>query len=293
MSSGSPPGWRCGGWRWRPPRSPRRRAGPRAARPTWASSRRRRSAGSAGRPRSRPPAGAGRAGSRSWPPSARAPRSPRWWRSARARRSPGGSRWRARRGTPGTPRAGCRACAARDRVGVRVHEADGHGEDAAPAQPLGHAARLVLVELADDAAGVVEPLRDLEPVAAPDVRRRDVAVGVPQLLLPAAADLDHVAEAAGRDQRGRGEVARDQRVGGHGRAVGEDLDVVQVDSDCSTPRRTPSIGSGVDAVLAIDICPLASSKTQTSVNVPPTSTATRLVLMDDLPAAKRASDLPL
>ena len=42
----------------------------------------------------------------------------------------------------------------------------------------------------------------------------------------------------------------------------------------STPASTPSSGSEVDGTLATRISSLSSSSTQTSVNVPPTSTAT-------------------
>ena len=42
----------------------------------------------------------------------------------------------------------------------------------------------------------------------------------------------------------------------------------------STPASTPSSGSDVDGTLATRMSPLSSSSTQTSVNVPPTSTAT-------------------
>ena len=41
-----------------------------------------------------------------------------------------------------------------------------------------------------------------------------------------------------------------------------------------TPVITPSIGSAVEATLATSSSPLAWSRTHTSVNVPPTSTAT-------------------
>ena len=48
----------------------------------------------------------------------------------------------------------------------------------------------------------------------------------------------------------------------------------------STPFMTAIIGSlGVDGTLVTRICFVSSSKMQTSVNVPPTSTATRTVLI--------------
>jgi hypothetical protein len=47
-------------------------------------------------------------------------------------------------------------------------------------------ARALLVERLDDSARVVDALGDLEAVAAADVRRRDVLVGVPEVVLRAA-----------------------------------------------------------------------------------------------------------
>ena len=138
------------------------------------------------------------------------------------------------------------------RVGVRVDEADGDGLDAALAQDRGDAARALLVDGLEHLAVVPHPLAHLEAVAAADVRRRDVLVGVPEVFLRAAADLDHVAEALGRDHGRAREVARDQRVRGHGRAVRED-DRRRAGRRSAAPRTpsiTASIGSaGVDGHL--------------------------------------------
>src|SRR5690348_7470382 len=51
---------------------------------------------------------------------------------------------------------------------------------------------------------------------------------------------------------------------------------------CSTPAITPSIGSSVEATFATSSSPLAWSSTQTSVNVPPTSTATTRFVADPI-----------
>jgi hypothetical protein len=91
-------------------------------------------------------------------------------------------------------------------------------------------ARGLLVELLDDLAGLVDPLADLEPVAAPDVRRGVVGVGVPEVVAGAAADLDHVAEALRRHHRRGRQPARDERVRGDGRAVAEERHVGEVDA---------------------------------------------------------------
>jgi hypothetical protein len=75
----------------------------------------------------------------------------------------------------------------------------------------------------------VDALGQLEAVAAADVGRRDVLVGVPQVVAGAAPDLDDVPEAAGRHQRRRREAPRDERVRRDGRAVGEQRDVAEVE----------------------------------------------------------------
>ena len=72
-----------------------------------------------------------------------------------------------------------------------------------------------------------------------------------------------------------GRLPRDQRVRGHGGAVREEHDVAQVDARPRRRRRTtPSIGSAVEGTLRPRSSPPSSSRTQMSVNVPPTSTAT-------------------
>ena len=115
-------------------------------------------------------------------------------------------------------------------VGVGVDEADGDRLDLAAAQDPGDAARVVLVQRLDDVAGVVDALAHLEAVAAAHVRRRDVLVGVPEVVLRPAPDLDHVAEPRRRHHRDLREAAREERVRGDRRAVREEADLVQVDA---------------------------------------------------------------
>ena len=115
-------------------------------------------------------------------------------------------------------------------VGVGVDEADGHRLDLAAAQDPGDAPRVGLVQRLDDVAAVVDTLAHLEAVAAAHVRRRDVLVGVPEVFLRPAPDLDHVAEPRRRHHRDLRETAREERVRGHRRAVREEADLVQVDA---------------------------------------------------------------
>ncbi len=105
-----------------------------------------------------------------------------------------------------------------------------------------------LVERLQDVAGVVDPLRYLEAVPAADRRRGDILVRVPEILLRAAPDLDHVAEPLRRDHCGRGVRARDQRVRRHRRAVREEGDLRQVDSRRLDPphHAVDRIGRGRD-----------------------------------------------
>ena len=129
------------------------------------------------------------------------------------------------------------------RVRVRVDEADGHRLDSAAPQNGSDLARHALVERGHHLAGVIDPLGHLEAVTAADVRRRDIGVGVPQVCLRAAADLDHVAKVLRRHHRRRREVARDQRVRGHGGPVREQHDVAQVDA-----RVDDACNHGIDRV---------------------------------------------
>lgn len=115
------------------------------------------------------------------------------------------------------------------RVGVGVDEAHGDGLDLALLEEPGDLAGLDLVERLDDLARIVDPLGDLEAVAAADVGAADVLVGVPQVVLRAVTDLQDVAESARRHHRGLGETPGDEGVRGDGRAVGEEGDGRQID----------------------------------------------------------------
>ena len=177
------------------------------------------------------------------------------------------------------------------RVRVRIDEADRYRLHAVAAQDRRHSAHVLLVERCHDLTGVVDPLGHLEAIAAADVGRRDVLVRVPQILLRAAADLDDVPEAPRRHHRRARKAPRDQRVRRDGRAVGEQSNVPQVDTRLDDP-----CDHGVDRVYGrrhlsdLDLA-ASSSRMQMSVNVPPTSTATRMFVVLIFPALSRRREI--
>ena len=115
------------------------------------------------------------------------------------------------------------------RVDEGVHEADGDGLDTALAQNPGLLARIRLVQRGRYLSAVVDPLAHGQPVPAPDVGLGHVFVRVPEVLLVGAPDLDDVPVALGADHRGGRQAAGNQRVGGNGRAVGEEGHVLEID----------------------------------------------------------------
>ena len=104
-------------------------------------------------------------------------------------------------------------------VEVGVEEADGHGLDARAAQAGGELAALVLVELADDGAVGGDALVQLEAEVALDERRRLAPEEVVHVRDPQPAQLEHVAEAGGRDERRRAAAPLEHGVRRHRRAV--------------------------------------------------------------------------
>ena len=142
--------------------------------------------------------------------------------------------------------------------------------------PFRHGTGGVLVKFNENRTGVVNPLGNLIAVAAADVWRSDIAVGVPEVGLGAAANLVDIAEPLGGDDGRAGQTARDQRIGANGRAMGEEGHVARLDRACSSAAMMAAAGSaGIEAVLAMATLPDSSSWTIRSVKVPPTSTATR------------------
>src|SRR5437016_3866261 len=99
-----------------------------------------------------------------------------------------------RRAAAITPAAGPDSIA-----GARPQELPGRGLDRA------------LVERDEDLAGVVDPLVDLEPQRALDQRARLLPERVVEARDTHAADLEQVAEAAGRQQAGAGAAVLEDR----------------------------------------------------------------------------------
>ncbi len=106
-----------------------------------------------------------------------------------------------------------------DGVGVGVQQADRDRLDAEPGERPGDRPDRVLVERDEHVAVPVEPLRDPEAQRPRDERDRLGELDVVQRRPDLAADLEDVAEALGRDQRGPRDLALDDRVGRHGRAM--------------------------------------------------------------------------
>ena len=117
------------------------------------------------------------------------------------------------------------------RVHMRVDEADRDRLDLARPQLAGHGAYRVFVERPHHDAGVVDALVDLEPVPPPDQRLGRIPQDVVQLRAVRPTDLEHVAEAARRDERRVRSVARDHGVRRHGRPVEERRDLGRLDAE--------------------------------------------------------------
>ena len=84
------------------------------------------------------------------------------------------------------------------------------------------------VERLDHFAGGVDAFGYGQPVAPRHIRLDDILVGVPEVFLVGAPDLDDVAKALGRHHGGARQAARDQRVGRDRGAVREQRDLGEV-----------------------------------------------------------------
>ena len=179
------------------------------------------------------------------------------------------------------------------RVQVRVQQADGDRLDVGLAQPRGErAAPRPRRARCSTSPSARHPLGDLEAEAPRDERRRlrpEVVVEVRHAHPP---QLEHVAEALGRDERRPRAAALEHGVRGDGRPVHDALD-----------RVAPSPASSRDGVddravvgrrrrehLREAQPPPSASSSSTSVNVPPTSAPIRARAHRPGPSCSDGSD---
>src|SRR5215218_723513 len=111
------------------------------------------------------------------------------------------------------------------RVSVRVHEADRHRLHAFLPEEVRHGFERFGIQRYENLPLVVEALVDFLPEISGHEGLRLGEVEVVEVGTVAAGDLQHVAEAAGRDEARFGPPALRQRVDDHGGAVGEELDL--------------------------------------------------------------------
>jgi len=98
-------------------------------------------------------------------------------------------------------------------VEIGVHEADRDRGDAPARQDARDVARCRHVERLDHGAAGVDAFGYGQPIPPRHIRFDDILVGVPEVFLVGAPDLDDIAKALGRHHGGAGQAARDQRVG--------------------------------------------------------------------------------
>ena len=98
-------------------------------------------------------------------------------------------------------------------IGEGVEVADRDRPDAGVPDAFGRRAHSRLVEGEEDFAPRPDPLADLEAELAGDERRRALVEGLIEVRHPHPAELEHVAEPAGGEQRGRGALALEDRIG--------------------------------------------------------------------------------
>ena len=117
-----------------------------------------------------------------------------------------------------------------DCVHIGMQERDGKRADAAAGRQPGRGAHLVGVQRSHHVAGVVQPLGDLEAVAARHQRRRRIPLDVVGVATVVPAQLEHVAETPRRQQSCRCSPLGDHGVRGNGGAVGDHLDLSGLDA---------------------------------------------------------------
>ena len=158
-------------------------------------------------------------------------------------------------------------------IAVGVEQADGDRLDTGLAQPRRDRAHLVRRRADGSPSRRRQPLAHLEAQAPRHERRRACARTVVHVRDAQAPQLEHVAEARGRDERGQRAALLEHGVRRHGRAVHDARDRGAVgepdrvdDGSVVVRRRREELA---DRRAAVGACRI------TSVKVPPTSTPIR------------------
>ena len=128
------------------------------------------------------------------------------------------------------------------RVRIGVQQADGDRLHSLPHQRRRDALQLLLLDAAQDLAGGGDPLAQLEPQAALDEGRRLREEQVVELRGTDAAQLQHVAEPGGGDQRGARAPAFQHGVGRDRRAMGDQAH--EAAGDAGQAQRAPDPDEG-------------------------------------------------
>ena len=125
------------------------------------------------------------------------------------------------------------------RVGVGVEQADGDRLDALVEQAAHRALGVSGLQRLADVSSGVDPLVHRDPQMARHQDRRLLPGHVVEPRHPKRADLEHVAEALGRDQAGARALALEDRVRGHGGAVADLLHLGRRGADLLEHGREP------------------------------------------------------
>ena len=125
------------------------------------------------------------------------------------------------------------------RVAEGVEEADRQALDRLARERRDDLAQCRLVEGLQHVALVVEPFRHRQAPAARHQRLGQRDVQVVLVVAALVAEGEHVAETLGRDQRRAGALALDQRIGGEGRAMDEEVDVAGFQSGAIEQQDEP------------------------------------------------------
>ena len=163
------------------------------------------------------------------------------------------------------------------RVRVRVQEADRDRLHAVRGEDVGLAVDGVQVEPREDRPSAASRSGHLAAEVPRHEWLRPTVRRVVDLGPVAPADREHVPEAGGREQADSRAALLQHGVDGDGRPVEQLVDVGERHPSRARPARSSSTSrSGVEGCFSIVTVPVVSSRSTKSMNVPPTSTATRV-----------------